>query len=345
MNYDFKIKLLIGSDTTPPTIPTNVTATPISTTEIDLTWSASTDNYILSGYQVFRDSVQIATTTLLSYSDTGLATSTLYSYEITAFDASGNVSTSSAPVATTTLGYTAPTSTPTTTTSTTGGKNNPLEPIDTIIGNFNIDTTLSSAEVTFDTNVFTKALYRWGRTSVYESGYISGDSFVKNHRTLITDLAPGTTYELEIVLTRRLSGEPLTKRVQFTTDEASDQTPPPNVMHLSANLLATSEVELSWQNPPVDDFAYVRIVASDIWYPADPLNGWFVYQGSGKQFVDKKLLVDGRRYYTVFTYDENGNRSSGAVVVLSSDGTTGCHTNLIVIWLIFQSIASFHLTT
>jgi chitodextrinase len=93
-----------SSDTTPPTTPGNVMATPVSSSQINVAWSASTDNVGVAGYRVFRNgSLAGSTTTALTYSDTGLAASTTYSYTVVAFDAAGNVSTPSTPVAATTL--------------------------------------------------------------------------------------------------------------------------------------------------------------------------------------------------------------------------------------------------
>ena len=86
-------------DTTPPTAPTSLTATASSGSEIDLSWTASTDNIGVTGYQVQRCQgascttfAQIGTSTVTTYSDTGLATSAAYSYRVLATDAAGNVS-------------------------------------------------------------------------------------------------------------------------------------------------------------------------------------------------------------------------------------------------------------
>jgi len=84
-------------DTTPPTAPTNLTATAASTSQISLTWTASTDNVGVTGYKVERCSgaacanfVQIATPTTTTFNDTGLTASTSYSYRVRANDAAGN---------------------------------------------------------------------------------------------------------------------------------------------------------------------------------------------------------------------------------------------------------------
>jgi chitodextrinase len=91
-------------DTTPPTTPGNVSATPVSSSQVNVAWSASTDNVGVTGYKVFRNgSLAGSTTTALTYSDTGLAASTTYTYTVVAFDAAGNVSTPSTPVTAMTL--------------------------------------------------------------------------------------------------------------------------------------------------------------------------------------------------------------------------------------------------
>ncbi len=92
------------ADTTPPSIPTNLSATAVLSTQINLAWTASTDNKGVVGYRVFRNGVQTSgTPTTNSYSDTGLTASTAYTYTVQAVDAAGNVSAQSAPASATTL--------------------------------------------------------------------------------------------------------------------------------------------------------------------------------------------------------------------------------------------------
>ncbi len=46
----------------------------------------------MTGYKISRGGLQIATSTVTSFSDTGLTASTAYTYTVSAFDAAGNVS-------------------------------------------------------------------------------------------------------------------------------------------------------------------------------------------------------------------------------------------------------------
>jgi len=83
------------ADTQAPTAPSNLTARAVSPSQIDLGWTASTDNLGVAGYYIFRDGLQVASTTGTSYSDKGLLSATSYSYFVKAYDAASNVSTAS----------------------------------------------------------------------------------------------------------------------------------------------------------------------------------------------------------------------------------------------------------
>src|SRR5204862_261215 len=62
-------------DTTPPSVPTGLRATAVSSSQINLSWAASSDNVGVSGYRVFRNGAQIATTSATSFPNTGLSPS------------------------------------------------------------------------------------------------------------------------------------------------------------------------------------------------------------------------------------------------------------------------------
>ncbi len=82
-------------DTTPPAAPTGLTAAAVSSSQVDLDWDDNTEGD-LDSYNVYRDTVQIATdVTTSQYSDTGLSPSTQYCYTVTAVDTSANESTES----------------------------------------------------------------------------------------------------------------------------------------------------------------------------------------------------------------------------------------------------------
>src|SRR5438552_3742989 len=101
---DFTLTTLIAvPDTTPPSVPTSLSASAVSSSQINLSWTASTDNVGVAGYTIYRGGSQIATTSLTSYSDTGLSPSTAYTYTVAAYDAAGSVSAQSAAASAVTL--------------------------------------------------------------------------------------------------------------------------------------------------------------------------------------------------------------------------------------------------
>ena len=91
-----------GGDTTPPSTPANLAVTGVTSSSASLSWSPSTDNVGVAGYRVYRNGVQVGTTTGTTFTDTGLSASTQYTYAVAAYDAAGNVSAQSGGVTATT---------------------------------------------------------------------------------------------------------------------------------------------------------------------------------------------------------------------------------------------------
>ncbi|MCF6474381.1 chitinase [Nonomuraea sp. MG754425] len=81
-----------GSDTTAPSVPGNLRSTGVTSSSVSLAWNASTDNVGVTGYNVYRGGTLVTTATGTSYTDTGRAASTSYTYTVRARDAAGNLS-------------------------------------------------------------------------------------------------------------------------------------------------------------------------------------------------------------------------------------------------------------
>ncbi len=88
-------------DRTAPTTPSNLTGLGISTTQINLSWNASTDNISVAGYNVYRSTtgtsgtfnkVNLQLITATSFGNGSLTASTMYTYKVTAVDTAGNES-------------------------------------------------------------------------------------------------------------------------------------------------------------------------------------------------------------------------------------------------------------
>ena len=85
-------------DINPPTIPTSLIVSNQTSTTIDVSWTASTDNIGISGYDIYVDGIYNATTAATTYTVTSLTASTTYSFTVLAKDTSNNSSAQSTPV-------------------------------------------------------------------------------------------------------------------------------------------------------------------------------------------------------------------------------------------------------
>lgn len=315
---DFSVRTFVGSDTTAPTTPTLVSVVPVATTQINVTWTASTDDVALSGYRLFRNGTQIATTTLLSYSDTSLTASTTYSYFVDAFDFFGNISSSSLTLATTTLVNPPPIAT---TTPATGGTSGTA--IGTNLRALTVTPGERSAVFTWQTQGQTQYTLRFGRTSSYELGAVSGTLYSQNHSTTIDGLEPGTTYYYELIAIDARGTQNVVARDSFTTLVNNSTTVLANVTGFSASV-DDVDVRLQWRNSFESAETYVRIVRSHLFYPSTIQSGAVVYEGSGESFTDTDaLLMRSPQYYTIFVLDKNRNVSSGAVAIARAQVPAG----------------------
>jgi chitodextrinase len=90
-------------EATSPTVPTGLITTAVSSSQINLAWTAATDNVGVATYKVYRSGTLVALLgNVTSYSDIGLTASTTYSYTVSACDAAGNCSAQSTAASATT---------------------------------------------------------------------------------------------------------------------------------------------------------------------------------------------------------------------------------------------------
>ncbi|MFI9150348.1 cellulase family glycosylhydrolase [Streptomyces sp. NPDC053367] len=99
------------TDTQAPTAPTGLTGTATTSNSVSLSWTASTDNVRVTGYDVYRGTARVnsAPVTGTTFQDTGLSPATTYRYTVRARDAAGNVSDPSAALSVTTASADTPT--------------------------------------------------------------------------------------------------------------------------------------------------------------------------------------------------------------------------------------------
>ncbi|WP_081756939.1 fibronectin type III domain-containing protein, partial [Gorillibacterium massiliense] len=93
--WDFEVYADSEADLTPPTSPANLTSSSKSDTTVSLSWTSSTDNVGVAGYDIYNGSALAGSSTTTSFMVAGLTASTAYNFSVRAKDAAGNVSASS----------------------------------------------------------------------------------------------------------------------------------------------------------------------------------------------------------------------------------------------------------
>ncbi|MDC7998627.1 T9SS type A sorting domain-containing protein [Gilvibacter sediminis] len=91
------------TDTEAPTAPSALAASNETAVSVDLTWTASTDNVAVVGYDIYQDGVSVGTVGTPGFTVTGLSPETSYDFYVVAKDAAGNQSGQSNTVNATTL--------------------------------------------------------------------------------------------------------------------------------------------------------------------------------------------------------------------------------------------------
>src|SRR5213596_3109675 len=266
-------------DTTPPSVPTGLTAGAVSSSQINLSWTASSDNVGVSGYRVYRGGTQIATTSTTSFANTGLSPSTTYSYAVAAFDAAGNLSAQSSPASATTPAApdTTPPSVPTGLTASAVSSSQ-----------INLSWAASSDNV----GVSGYRVYRGGT----QIATTSATSFTN------TGLSPSTTYSYAVAAfdaAGNLSAQ--SGPASATTPAAPDTTPPSVPTGLTASAVSSSQINLSW----TASFDTVGVT------------GYRVYRGgtqiattSTTSFTNTGLSPSTTYTYAVAAFDAAGNLSA-----------------------------------
>ena len=95
-----------SADTVAPSTPASLTASGTTSTTTNLSWTASTDNVAVTGYNVYRGASLLTTVTGTTYAVSGLTAATAYTFTVKAKDAAGNLSAASNVASVTTSGTT-----------------------------------------------------------------------------------------------------------------------------------------------------------------------------------------------------------------------------------------------
>src|SRR6266571_4973803 len=278
-------------DTVAPSTPTGLLASAVSSSQINLSWTASTDNVGVTGYRVYRAGTLMATLgAVTNYQNTGLSVSTSYSYTVQAIDAAGNASAQSASASATTQA--APdTIAPSVPTGLTG-------------------TAVSSTQINLTWNPSTDNV-AVASYQVYLNDALMANTTVTSFQH--TGLTPGTTYNYRVSAADAVPNYSAwtATPVSVTTPAAADTVAPSTPTGLLASAVSSSLINLSWaastDNVGVTGYRVYRAGALLV-----TLGAVSIYQNSG--------LTPSTTYsYTVEAFDAAGNASAQSV---SASATT-----------------------
>ena len=275
---------LAAPDTKVPSVPAGLTATAVSYSQINLSWSASSDNVGVSGYRVYRNGTQIAAVATTSYSNTGLSASTTYSYTVTAYDAAGNVSGQSAAVSATT-----PAALDTKVPSVPAG----LTATAVSYSQINLSWSASSDNV----GIRGYRVYRNGTqiAAVATTSYSN------------TGLTASTTYSYTVTAydaAGNVSGQ--SAAVSAATPAALDTQAPSMPANVTATAVSPTQINLSW-NASTDN---VGVAGYKLYR-----NGSLIAVTTKTSYSNTGLLASTSYTYRVLAYDARGNISAQSAVV------------------------------
>ncbi|BFH63594.1 glycosyl hydrolase family 18 protein [Paenibacillus azoreducens] len=273
-------------DTQPPTAPTNLAVSAQTANSVTLTWTASTDNIGVTGYDVYQGNTLVGSSTSTTYTVTGLTPATAYSFTVKAKDAAGNVSAASNAVTVT------------------------LENADTTPPTAPGNVKAAAKTSTSVTLTWTASTDNVGVTGydVYQGNTLAASVNGSTLTAVITGLSPNTTYSFTVKAkdaAGNLSDPSST--VTVTTDAPSEDTTPPSApANLAVSSKTATSVTLTW-TASTDNVG---------------VTGYEVYQGSAlAASVDGTTVtavINGLTPNTAYTFTVKAKDAAGNVSAASN---------------------------
>jgi fibronectin type 3 domain-containing protein len=291
----YSAMILSQPDTNAPSVPTGLAAAGTTTSTTHITWTASTDDVGVAGYNVYRNGNLLGSTAAPGYFDLNLTPSTTYNYSVAAYDVAGNTSPQAGPASATTL-PTPDTAPPTTPSGLAAGSVTSSQLV------------LSWAPATDNTGVSGYLIYRGpvpGSLSMYAGSATNSYTDIQ--------VSPQITYYYAVLAYDATGNKsPLSNPIAVTTPIE----PPPTVPSgFAGQASAYNQVNLSW----------------NLSTSPTGVSGYKVYKGSSPtaltliaatplvSYTDTKVSPSTTYYYAVAAYDTFGVTSamSGASVVVT----------------------------
>ena len=276
------VSMAVILDTTPPSVPTGLSVSPTSTyvnsnstssIQVSLSWSASTDNVGVTGYNMYRNGVKITTSsstvTGTSFTDVVSSTPWMYSYAVSAYDAAGNIS-----------GYSAPASI-----SVVSANQAPSIPVNILVK----QTGGSSVTLTWASSTDSIGVTGY---DIYRNGSNIGTSATASY--VDSNITAGTPYSYSVDAYDAAGNVSNTSVVVGIL--AVNDSLPPSVPFAVAPLIGSSTIKVSWY-PSVDA---VGVSGYDVYR-----NGSQIATTASTSYLDTAPIT-GENDYSIAAYNVSG---------------------------------------
>ena len=278
-DMNINISLIQEIDIIPPSTPQNLTGSPVSSSQVYLSWDASTDNIGVAGYIIYRNDIEIDRTGSLAFSDLNLDPETSYEYSISAYDNAGNESSKSNHVIITTFANTD-----------TEPPNQPQNLNAYEIHSNEIKLTWYASTDNIGVtgyNVFRNGVHIY---TCNDLNYADGG------------LSPQTGYTYSVTAFDQAGNESShSNSISVTTLSQTDFEPPTTPMNLEGTSLSSSQISLSWSSATDN----VGIAGYNVFR-----NGVHVYTSDNLNHTDTGLNPETEYTYSITAFDQAGNESS-----------------------------------
>ena len=282
-----------ANDNTPPTAPTDLTATTLGCAEVSLAWQASTEQggSDLRGYRIFRSGNYVTEVAASSttFVDAGLSPSTTYTYTVSATDTAGNES--------------LPSASATATTQVCTENSPPTAPTGLTATPFDCTSVTLRWNASFDIGGSGVRGYR-----ILRNGAFVTEVAAPNTTFLDVGLSAGHTYSYRVSTKDRANNESEQSTEAVAALVACDDSAPPTTpTGLTANPVDCNQVSLTWN-------ASTDAGGSGVRGYRILRNGVFITEAPADTttFVDSGLSASRAYSYTISAKDRSNNESTGS---------------------------------
>ena len=277
------------SATQPPTAPTGIALGTRTTTSISITWTASTDNLGVAGYDLYAGSSDVGTATATAYTFTNLTCGTSYTLGVDAYDAAGNHSPETTGVFSTSA---CPDTTP------------PSTPMGLVVSS----AGQTSVALAWNASTDNVGVVGYG---VYSNGKLVASPTSTGY--VLTGLSCGTSYTVAVDAYDAAGNRSSQATVTTSTVACPDNQPPTAPAVIALATRTTTNISITW-TASIDN---VGVVGYDLF--ADRFaGGTNVGTATATAYTFTNLTCSTSYRLGVDAYDAAGNHSTETTVVLST---------------------------